>query len=81
MFNGVEKSGVQFATTDDAGQALLRILSDKNINGRSLSISAGKWAPKGYLDLNLDEYPGNELLEEIEADQVRSAPVKLGLFV
>ncbi|KAH7075785.1 hypothetical protein BKA63DRAFT_595421 [Paraphoma chrysanthemicola] len=81
MFNDVEKSGVQLATTEDAGQALLRILSDRTINGRSLFISARKWAPRGYLDLDLDEYPGNALLEEVQADQVKSSPVELGLFI
>lgn len=80
-FDHVEKSGVQLAEAEDAGQCLLRILSDRSINGRSLFIAARKWAPKGYIDLNLDEYPGNDLLEEIQADQVRSAPVELGLFL
>jgi short-subunit dehydrogenase len=80
-FDAVEKTGVQLATTEDAGQCLLRILSDIAINGRSLFISARKWAPKGYIDLDLDEYPGNDLLEEIQADQVKFAPVEKGLFV
>ncbi|CAN9337128.1 unnamed protein product [Alternaria sp. RS040] len=80
-FDAVEKAGVQLATTEDAGQCLLRILSDGSINGRSLFISARKWAPRGYIDLDLDEYPGNDLLEEIQADQVKFAPVEAGLFV
>jgi NAD(P)-dependent dehydrogenase (short-subunit alcohol dehydrogenase family) len=80
-FDAVEKAGVQLATTEDAGQCLLRILSDASINGRSLFVSARKWAPKGYIDLDLDEYPGNDLLEEIQTDQVKFAPVEKGLFV
>jgi NAD(P)-dependent dehydrogenase (short-subunit alcohol dehydrogenase family) len=80
-FDAVEKAGVQLATTEDAGQCLLRILSDTRINGRSLFVSARKWAPRGYIDLDLDEYAGNELLEEIQADQVKFAPVELGLFI
>jgi hypothetical protein len=79
-FDQVEQSGVQFATVEDAGQCLLRILSDQSINGRSLFIAARKWAPRGYLDLDLDEYPRNALLSEIQADQVKSSPVELGLF-
>jgi hypothetical protein len=77
----VEQSGVQFARVEDAGQCLLRILSDQSINGRSLFIAARKWAPRGYLDLDLDEYPGNDLVHEIQADQVKFSPVELGLFV
>jgi hypothetical protein len=79
-FDHVEKSGVQFATVEDAGQCLLRILSDSTVNGRSLFVSARKWAPRGYLDLDLDDYAGNALLQEIQADQIKSAPVELGLF-
>ncbi|KAH8588438.1 hypothetical protein B0O99DRAFT_525041 [Bisporella sp. PMI_857] len=80
-FEHVEKSGVQFALAEDAGNALLRILSDRTINGKSLFVSARKWAPAGYLDLDIDDYPGNELLQEIQVDQMRSAPVEKGLFL
>jgi NAD(P)-dependent dehydrogenase (short-subunit alcohol dehydrogenase family) len=80
-FNDVEKAGVQLATLEDGGQCLLRILSDGSINGRSLFLSARKWAAKGYLDLDLDEYAGNELLDEIQADQVKFAPPESGLFL
>lgn len=80
-FDNVEKAGVQLATLEDGGQCLLRILSDTSINGRSLFLSARKWAPKGYLDLDLDEYAGNDLLEDIQADQVKFAPPESGLFV
>ena len=79
-FDHVENSGVQLAKAEDAGECLLRILSDQNINGRSLFVAARKWASRGYVDLNLDEYPGNDLVQEIQADQIRSAPVELGLF-
>ena len=80
-FDHVEDCGVEMATTQDAGQALLRLLSDTGINGRSLFISPRKWAPRGYLDLDVDEYSGNNLLEEIQEDQLRSAPVDLGVFI
>ncbi|CAN9203249.1 unnamed protein product [Alternaria alternata] len=40
-----------------------------------------KVGTEGYIDLDLDEYPGNDLLEEIQADQVKFAPVEAGLFV
>lgn len=80
-FIHIENSGVQMATTQDAENALLRLLSDTSINGRSLFIAPRKWAPRGFLDLNIDEYPGNDLLEDIQTDQLRSAPVGLGLFL
>lgn len=72
---------MQFATVEDASTCLLRILSDTSINGRSLFVSARKWAPKGYLDLNLDDTESSEILNEIQRDQIRSAPVEEGLFL
>ncbi|TGO31654.1 hypothetical protein BHYA_0455g00030 [Botrytis hyacinthi] len=80
-FEHVEKCGVQFAEAGDAANALLRILSDRTINGRSLFVSARRWAPAGYLDLDVDDYPGNELIQEIQVDQMKAAPVDEGLFL
>lgn len=73
--------GVQFAEAKDAGECLLRILSDTEINGRSLFVSPRTWAPRGYLDLDLDDYPENTLLQEIQKEQVKSAPAEMGLFI
>ncbi|KAM0161075.1 hypothetical protein ACHAPG_002553 [Botrytis cinerea] len=80
-FAHVEKSGVQFAEAEHAASCLLRILSDRTINGKSLFVSARKWAPTGYLDLDVDDYPGNELIQEVQVDQMRAAPVAEGLFL
>lgn len=82
-FDAVRASGVEFATTEDAGRCLLRILADTNINGRSLFLSPRKWAPEsGFMDLDLEDYAGEdqELGQEIQADQIRTVPVNLGLF-
>ncbi|KAF7587722.1 hypothetical protein BBP40_006829 [Aspergillus hancockii] len=80
-FQHVQGVGVQFATVEDAGQCLLRILSDTHINGHSLFVSGRKWAAQGYIDLDLDDYAGNALVQEIQEEQVKPAPVSLGLFV
>ncbi|KAK5693023.1 hypothetical protein LTR97_010499 [Elasticomyces elasticus] len=79
-FDQVQSVGVEFAEAEDACQCLLRLLSDRDINGRSLFVCPRKWAPHGYVDLDLDDYPGNDLLQEIQADQIKNAPVELGLF-
>ncbi|KAM0281426.1 hypothetical protein ACHAQH_003549 [Verticillium albo-atrum] len=71
---------IQFATVEDVGQCLLRILSDTKCNGRSLFVAARKWALRGYMDLNLDGYEGNDTMEEIQAGQIKPNPVELGLF-
>jgi hypothetical protein len=80
-FEHVKSVGVEFAKAEDAGTTLLRILSDKSINGKSLFLSPRKWAPKGYLDLDIDDYPGNDLLQEIQTDQMKPAPPEKGLFL
>lgn len=79
-FQHVQDVGVDFATPEDAGRVMLRILGDKSINGRSLFLSPKKWAPKGYLDLDIDDYD-SELLQEIQADQLKGAPVEEGLHL
>ncbi|KAF2168453.1 hypothetical protein M409DRAFT_65432 [Zasmidium cellare ATCC 36951] len=79
-FDHVRRSGVDLASAEDGGRCLLRILSDRSINGRSLFLSPKKWASSGYIDLDIDEYMGNERLQEIQADQIKSAPIELGLF-
>ncbi|KAJ5553923.1 adam [Penicillium frequentans] len=80
-FAHITSVGVQFAETSDASQCLLHILNDSTINGRSYFISGKKWSSKGYLDLDLEDYQGNSLVESIQEDQVKSAPVEMGLFV
>ena len=80
-FAHVSSLGVVLATVDDAGQCLLRILSDTGINGHSIFVSGRKWAAQGYMDLDLEDYAGNALIQEIQEDQVKSAPAELGLFV
>lgn len=80
QFDHVEKSGVTLARASDAGQALLHILQNDTINGRSFFIAPRKWAPDGYVDLDIDDYSGNAMLQEIQAEQIASAPLELGLF-
>ncbi|KAK5044726.1 hypothetical protein LTR84_010500 [Exophiala bonariae] len=81
VFEEVKAKGVEFATVEDAGQCLLRILSDESINGRSLFIAARKWASTGYMDLDLEDTEENELRKEIQFDQMRGNPVEDGLIV
>ncbi|KAJ8133548.1 hypothetical protein O1611_g73 [Lasiodiplodia mahajangana] len=79
-YDHVENSGVELAEASDAGKALVHLLSDKTINGRSFFISPRKWASEGYCDLGLEELPPNKLLEEIQKEQIQSSPIEDGLF-
>lgn len=79
-YDKIQNSGVDFASAEDAGECALRILSDTSINGRSFFVCARKWAARGYLDLNIEDYPESSLIQEIQEDQMRNAPVELGLL-
>lgn len=80
-FDQVQASGVEFALAGDAGECALRILSDRSINGKSLFVCPRNWAPRGYMDLDLEEYRDSNLIGEIQADQIKHSPVELGLFL
>lgn len=80
-FDHVQNAGVDFATQEDGGRLLLRLVSDAGIQGRHLFLSPRKWAPSGYMDLDLDDFEDGSLLAEIQADQMKGAPVEDGLFL
>lgn len=80
-FEKTREMGVEFATVEDAGQCLLGILSDREVNGRSLFVAPRKWARNGYVDLDTDLFLEEGLLGEIQREQIRPAAVELGLFV
>ncbi|KAK5064801.1 hypothetical protein LTR84_000635 [Exophiala bonariae] len=80
VYEYIRGKGIDFATLEDAGQCLLRLLSDPAINGHSLFIAPRKWAPRGYMDLDLEDTEGTALLKEIQIEQMISEPVDSGLF-
>ncbi|OQU95919.1 hypothetical protein CLAIMM_02074 [Cladophialophora immunda] len=80
VYEYIKGKGIDFATLEDAGQCLLRLLSDPTANGHSLFIAPRKWAPRGYVDLDLEDTEGTPLLKEIQAEQMHSEPVEAGLF-
>ncbi|OAL34439.1 hypothetical protein AYO20_06282 [Fonsecaea nubica] len=59
-------SGIDFATVEDAGQCALRIVSDPKVNGRAFAIVPRSYAPRGYLDIDYDDYPVGTLLEKLQ---------------
>jgi hypothetical protein len=65
---------------EDAGQCLLRILSDREVNVHSFFLSPRKWASRGYVDFELEDYE-DELLKEVQKAQLKGAPPEDGLFM
>lgn len=80
-FAHCKRAGVEFATAEDAGRCLLRILADGRVNGHSFFVTARKWAEKGFMDLDLEDVGDDALLREVQEMQICSAPVEAGLFV
>ena len=68
------------ATTEEAGQCLLRILSDPSVNRRMLFLSGKKWSKTGYRDLDIDDY-NDDLCQDSQEDQLLGAPPEYGLVL
>lgn len=81
VISSLKGKGVGFATLEDAGRCLLRLVSDAEVNGRSLFVAPRKWAASGYMDLDLEDTEENELRREIQVEQMCNEPVEAGLFV
>ncbi|KAL1583078.1 hypothetical protein WHR41_08251 [Cladosporium halotolerans] len=79
-YEHVEAAGVEFATAEDGRQLLLRIVSDSRIQGRQLFLAPRKWAASGGLDLGIDDFEGDEFLQQVQREQLLGAPVEEGLF-
>jgi hypothetical protein len=77
----VQSSGVSFASLEDGGKLLLRLMADSSINGRQMFLAPRKWASGGYLDLDLDDFGEGTFLAEVQEDQMKGAPVEEGLFL
>lgn len=79
-FDHVKSLGVEFATLEDAGQCLLRIVTDKSVNGHTLFLSPRKWTARGYVDLGLEDYE-DDLLQEITTEQLKGSESEERLFL
>lgn len=77
----MQSSGVSFASLEDGGKLLLRLMADSSINGRQMFLAPRKWASGGYLDLDLDDFGEGTFLAEVQEDQMKGAPVEEGLFL
>ena len=79
----LHQRNVEFATVEDAGEAALRIISDPRVIGRSFAILPRSVAPRGYQDIDYDDYPDgiflNKLQEAAGAGNYRATVSKMGL--
>ncbi|KAM6521738.1 hypothetical protein FALCPG4_011444 [Fusarium falciforme] len=60
----LQSKAVKFATVDDSTTAVLRIASDRTINGRALGVVPREESPSGYMDLTHDDYQSGDFMKE-----------------
>ena len=55
----IKANGIEFATKEDAGAAVLHLASDSSLNGRAIAIVTHDIDRRGYMDLgslHVDDY-------------------------
>lgn len=62
----IDESGVEWAQVPDTVSAVLRIASDREVNGRALAIVPRSITAKGYLDLKADDCDDSEMLKDLQ---------------
>ncbi|KAL6250762.1 hypothetical protein RBB50_003065 [Rhinocladiella similis] len=55
----LNNSKIEWATVEDAAEAVMRIVTDPNVQGRALTIVPRSLAPRGYFDLSDDDKEGS----------------------
>ncbi|KAF3002590.1 hypothetical protein E8E13_008327 [Curvularia kusanoi] len=56
----LEDHGIDFGEQEDVAACMMRIASDKAVNGRSLMITPRSVAKEGYMDIDKDDYSEND---------------------
>ncbi|EMT60956.1 hypothetical protein ACKRZS_001856 [Fusarium odoratissimum] len=65
--------GVEFGEQKDVSSCMLRIATDRSINGRSLMITPRSIAKEGFVDIDREDYkdtPEDEYLKKVQASQL-----------
>ncbi|RBR26112.1 uncharacterized protein FIESC28_01140 [Fusarium coffeatum] len=65
--------GVEFGEQKDVSSCMLRIATDRTINGRSLMITPRSVAKEGFVDIDREDYkdtPEDEYLKKVQASQL-----------
>ncbi|KEF51069.1 uncharacterized protein A1O9_12885 [Exophiala aquamarina CBS 119918] len=62
----LENSGVEFATVNDTAAAMMRILCNSSIIGRSMAIVPRSVASCGYVSLDADDFDEGSILRQLQ---------------
>ncbi|KAI8711148.1 hypothetical protein NCS52_01490300 [Fusarium sp. LHS14.1] len=66
-------NGIEFGEQEDVARCMLRIATDKSINGRSLMITPRSVAQQGFMDVDREDYkdiPGDEYFKKVQTSQL-----------
>ncbi|KAF9888862.1 hypothetical protein FE257_008231 [Aspergillus nanangensis] len=63
----LKAKGLDWATTDDAASAVMRLITDTSINGRTLGIVPRQMSPSGYMDMECDDFAEGTSLERLQS--------------
>ncbi|BCS28062.1 uncharacterized protein APUU_61110S [Aspergillus puulaauensis] len=72
-----QSQGLDFAKTDDAVTAVVRLATDTSINGRTLGVVPRQLSSSGYLDLDRDDFNQGSPLDTL---QVMASSLVYGEF-
>ncbi|KXT02316.1 hypothetical protein AC578_208 [Pseudocercospora eumusae] len=63
--------GVRFGEVEDVASCMMRIASDRSINGRSIMVVPRAVAQQGYMDVDLDDFDQDGYFKDIQEVQLR----------
>ncbi|KAK6386180.1 hypothetical protein LTS17_001755 [Exophiala oligosperma] len=59
----MKANGIEFASLESAAEALMRIVSSRDVSGRAFAIVPKTDAPSGYIDLDVDDFRDCDLMK------------------
>jgi len=63
----LDNRGIEYATVEDAAEAAMRIITDPKVVGRAFAILPRSLAPRGYRDIDIDDYEEGSFLGQMQA--------------
>ncbi|KAI0156999.1 short chain dehydrogenase reductase [Xylariaceae sp. FL1272] len=62
----LDSQGVKWASTEDCAEVVLKVASNRTMNGRAIAIVPRVQVSEGYFDLALDDYKEGDVIKEFQ---------------
>ena len=66
VIDRLESKGVKFSLKEDCAAAMLRIATDKTVNGRSLAIVPREDHKQGFIDADMDDLQEGTYFDQLQ---------------